>query len=81
MNNEEMNQFVKTAAPGDRIIYYRGFLAEDAYRDKEKRDFGSFVLSLELKKKVLLMQRKIKKGGAGHDSPIYEYIAERTKYE
>ena len=47
MTVEEINQFVKTAEPGDRVIYYRGFLAEDAGLSKEKRDFASFVLSLE----------------------------------
>ena len=81
MNIEEINQFVKTAEPGDRVIYYRGFLAEDAGLSKEKRDFASFVLSLESEKKVLLVQKKIKGGGAGNDAPIYEYIAERIKNE
>jgi len=79
MNVEEINQFVKTAEPGDRVIYYRGFLAEDAGRSKEKRDFASFVLSLESEKKVLLVQKKIRRGGVGNEAPIYEYIAERRK--
>ena len=79
MNVEEINQFVKTAEPGDRVIYYRGFLAEDAGYSKGKRDFASFVLSLESEKKVLLVQKKIKGGGVGNDAPIYEYIAERRK--
>ena len=81
MNVEEINQFVKTAEPGDRVIYYRGFLAEDAGRSKEKRDFASFVLSLESEKKILLVQKKIKGGGVGNDAPIYEYIAERRKHD
>ena len=76
---EEKNQFVKTAEPGDRVIYYRGFLAEDAGLSKEKRDFASFVLSLESEKKVLLVQKKIRGGAAGNNAPIYEYIAERRK--
>ena len=79
MTVEEINQFVKTAEPGDRVIYYRGFLAEDAGLSKEKRDFASFVLSLESEKKVLLVQKKIRGGAAGNNAPIYEYIAERRK--
>ena len=79
MNVEEVNQFIKTAEPGDRVIYYRGFLAEDAGLSKEKRDFASFVLSLESEKKVLLVQKKIRGGAAGNEAPIYEYIAERRK--
>ena len=79
MTVEEINQFVKTAEPGDRVIYYRGFLAEDAGRSKEKRDFASFVLSLESEKKVLLVQKKIRGGAAGNEAPIYEYIAEKRK--
>mgnify|MGYP003152666948 CR=1 FL=1 len=67
MNVEEINQFVKTAEPGDRVIYYRGFLAEDAGLSKEKRDFASFVLSLESEKKVLLVQKKIRGGAAGNE--------------
>ena len=81
MNVEEINQFVKTAEPGDRAIYYRGFLAEDAGLSKEKRDFASFVLSLESEKKVLLVQKKIRGGAAGNEAPIYEYIAERRKHD
>ena len=79
MTVEEINQFVKTAEPGDRVIYYRGFLAEDAGLSKEKRDFASFVLSLESEKKVLLVQKKIRGGAAGNEAPIYEYIAEKRK--
>ena len=79
MTVEEINQFIKTAEPGDRVIYYRGFLAEDAGLSKEKRDFASFVLSLESEKKVLLVQKKIRGSAAGNEAPIYEYIAERRK--
>ena len=81
MTVEEINQFIKTAEPGDRVIYYRGFLAEDAGRSKEKRDFASFVLSLESEKKVLLVQKKIRGGATGNEAPIYEYIAERRKHD
>ena len=81
MTIEEMDQFVKKAKPGDRIIYHKGFLAEEVgYADSlALRQFSSHVRSLESGKKILLVQKKIKAGGVGSDAPIYEYIAERIK--
>ena len=81
MTIEEMDQFVKKAKPGDRIIYHKGFLAEEVgYADSlTLRQFTDYVRSLESGKKILLVQKKIKSGGVGSNSPIYEYIAERIK--
>ena len=81
MTIEEMDQFVKKAKPGDRIIYHKGFLAEEVgYADSlTLRQFTDYVRSLESGKKILLVQKKIKSGGVGTNSPIYEYIAERIK--
>ena len=81
MTIEEMDQFVKKAKPGDRVVYHKGFLAEEVgYADSlTLRQFTSHVRSLESGKKILLVQKKIKAGGVGSDAPIYEYIAERIK--
>ena len=81
MTIEEMDQFVKKAKPGDRIIYHKGFLAEEVgYADSlTLRQFTSHVRSLESGEKILLVQKKIKSGGVGSNAPIYEYIAERIK--
>ena len=81
MTIEEMDQFVKKAKPGDRIIYHKGFLAEEiGYADSlTLRLFTGYVRSLESGKKILLVQKKIKSGGVGSNAPIYEYIAERIK--
>ena len=81
MTIEEMDQFVKKAKPGDRIIYHKGFIAEElGHADSlTLKQFTSHVRSLESRNKILLVQKKIKSGGAGSDAPIYHYIAERTK--
>ena len=81
MTIEEMDQFVKKAKPGDRVVYHRGFLAEEVgcADSLTLRQFTSHVRSLESGKKILLVQKKIKAGGVGSDAPIYEYIAERIK--
>ena len=79
MTVEEMDQFVKEAKPGDRVVYHRGFLAEESGYSKEIRDFAGYVRSLESGEKILLVQKKIKSGGVGSNAPIYEYIAERIK--
>ena len=81
MTIEEMDQFVKKAKPGDRVVYHRGFLAEEVgHADSlTLRQFTSHVRSLESGEKILLVQKKIKSGGTGSDAPIYEYIAERIK--
>ena len=81
MTVEEMDQFVKKAKPGDRVVYHKGFLAEEVgYADSlTLRQFTDYVRSLESGKKILLVQKKIKAGGVGSDAPIYEYIAERIK--
>ena len=81
MTIEEMDQFVKKAKPGDRVVYHRGFLAEEVgcADSLTLRQFTSHVRSLESGKKILLVQKKIKAGGVGSDTPIYEYIAERIK--
>ena len=79
MTIEEMDQFVKKAKHGDRIVYHRGFLAEESGYDKKIRDFSEYVRSLESGDKISLVQKKIKSGGVGGNTPIYEYIAERIK--
>ena len=81
MTIEEMDQFVKKAKPGDRIIYHKGFLAEEVgYADSlTLKQFTSYVRSLESGEKISLIQKKIKSGGVGSNAPIYEYIAERIK--
>ena len=81
MTIEEMDQFVKKAKPGDRVVYHKGFLAEEVgYADSlTLRQFTDYVRSLESGKKILLVQKKIKSGGVGSNAPIYEYIAERIK--
>ena len=81
MTIEEMDQFVKKAKPGDRVVYHRGFLAEEVgcADSLTLRQFTSHVRSLESGEKILLVQKKIKAGGVGSDAPIYEYIAERIK--
>ena len=81
MTIEEMDQFVKEAKPGDRVVYHRGFLAEEVgYANSlTLRQFTSYVRSLESGEKISLVQKKIKSGGVGSDAPIYEYIAERIK--
>ena len=81
MTIEEMDQFVKKAKPGDRIIYHKGFLAEEiGYADSlTLKQFTSYVRSLESGEKISLVQKKIKSGGVGSNAPIYEYIAERIK--
>ena len=79
MTVEEMDQFVKKAKHGDRVVYHRGFLAEESGHNKEIRDFARYVRSLESGEKISLVQKKIKSGGVGSDAPIYEYIAERIK--
>ena len=81
MTIEEMDQFVKKAKPGDKVVYYRGFLAEElGYADSlTLKQFTSHVRSLESGEKISLVQKKIKSGGVGSNAPIYEYIAERIK--
>ena len=79
MTIEEMDQFVKKAKHGDRVVYHRGFLAEESGHNKELRDFAGYVRSLETGEKISLVQKKIKSGGVGSNAPIYEYIAERIK--
>ena len=81
MTIEEMDQFVKKAKPGDRVVYHRGFLAEEVgcADSLTLRQFTSHVRSLESGEKILLVQKKIKSGGVGSNAPIYEYIAERIK--
>ena len=81
MTIEEMDQFVKKAKHGGRVVYHRGFLAEElGYADSlTLKQFTSYVRSLESRKKILLVQKKIKSGGVGSNAPIYEYIAERIK--
>ena len=79
MTIEEIDQFVKKAKHGDRVVYYRGFLAEESGHNKEIRDFAEYVRSLESGEKISLVQKKIKSGGVGSNAPIYEYIAERIK--
>ena len=79
MTIEEMDQFVKKAKHGDRVVYHRGFLAEESVNNKELRDFAGYVRSLESGEKISLVQKKIKSGGVGTTAPIYEYIAERIK--
>jgi len=81
MTIEEMDQFVKKAKPGDRVVYHRGFLAEEVgcADSLTLRQFTDYVRSLESGKKILLVQKKIKSGGVGSNAPIYEYIAERIK--
>ena len=81
MTIEEIDQFVKKAKHGDRVIYHRGFLAEElGYADSfTLKQFTSHVRSLESGEKISLVQKKIKSGGVGSNAPIYEYIAERIK--
>ena len=81
MTIEEMDQFVKKAKPGDRVVYHRGFLAEElGYADSlTLKQFTRHVRSLESGEKISLVQKKIKSGGVGSNAPIYEYIAERIK--
>ena len=81
MTIEEMDQFVKKAKPGDRVVYHKGFLAEElGYADSlTLKQFTSHVRSLESGEKISLVQKKIKSGGVGSNAPIYEYIAERIK--
>ena len=81
MTVEAINQFVKKAKHGDKVVYHRAFLAEEiGYADSlTLRQFTSHVRSLESGEKILLVQKKIKSGGVGSNAPIYEYIAERIK--
>jgi len=81
MTIEEMDEFVKNSKPGDRIIYHKGFIAEElGHADSlTLKRFASHVRSLESRKKILLVQKKIKAGGVGSNAPIYHYIAERIK--
>ena len=81
MTIEEMDQFVKKAKPGDRIIYHKGFLAEEiGHADSlTLKQFTIHVRFLESGEKISLVQKKIKSGGVGSNAPIYEYIAERIK--
>lgn len=79
MKMEEVNQWASTAKKNEKLLYYKGFFAEDAFYNFEMKEFSKNILDFEKKNvSFILYQKKIKKGSERKDdSPIYEYYIKK----
>ena len=74
---EEVNQWASTAKKNDKLLYYKGFFAEDAFNNFEMKEFSKNLLDFEKKSySFILYQNKIKEGNE-KEQPIYEYYIKK----
>lgn len=78
MNFEKVSNWVISSKKGEKMLYYKGFFAEDS---KDKYEFRKFSLDLlKLEKKTssfFLYQNKIEDGDQTK-KPVYEYYIEKN---
>lgn len=79
MTMEEVNQWASTAKKNEKLLYYKGFFAEDAFNNFEMKEFSKNILDFEKKNvSFILYQKKIKTGNE-NVQPIYEYYIKKIK--
>jgi hypothetical protein len=75
MTLEEMEKWIKTAKPKEKIVYYEGHLVEEIAHNFEIKKLGLLFLRAAEKHRLSLVQKKLK-GGDHTGPPIYQYMAE-----
>jgi hypothetical protein len=80
LSRQQLEAWLKQAAPGDRVIYHRGYLAVDRVRgssdlsEQDRRELvavAKAALTLAERGEIHLIQRRIKSGS-------FSYLAVRT---
>ena len=78
MTFEEINNWVASAKKGEKMVYYKGFYAEDSKNKYEFRKFSLDLLDFEKKtRSFILYQNKIEAGDQTK-KPVYEYYIEKN---
>ena len=80
MTMEQINEWASTAKKSEKLLYYKGFFAEDAFYNFEMKEFSKNILDFEKKNvSFILYQKKIKAGSERkEDKPIYEYYIKKN---
>ena len=78
MTFEEIDNWAASAKKGEKMVYYKGFFAEDSKNKYEFRKFSEDLLKFEKKTSlVTLYQKKIEEGDQTK-KPVYEYYVEKN---
>jgi len=73
---DSLQSWIKTATPGERVIYYKGYLARDLQSNNNNikqraRAIQELTYHNNKKRNITLVQKK-------HDDFNYQYIAVKT---
>ncbi len=74
MQKKEIEAWLQTAKPGESVIYYAGYLANDRQYNSNIKDTATTMLNAYYAKVVDLFQKRIGYG-TPTQSPMFEYIA------
>lgn len=78
MTFEEVSNWVISSKKGKKMVYYKGFYAEDSKDKYEFRKFSNDLLDFEKKThSFILYQNKIEAGDQTK-KPVYEYYIEKN---
>ena len=78
MTFEEINNWVASAKKGEKVLYYKGFFAEDAKNKYEFRKFSEDLLNFERKTRSFILYQKKIESGHLTKKPLYEYYIEKN---
>ena len=78
MTFEQVNNWVASAKKGEKMVYYKGFYAEDSKDKYEFRKFSSDLLDFEKKTRSFILYQKKIDFGHQNKKPVYEYYIEKN---
>ena len=72
----QLESWVQTAKPFEKIVYHEGYLAKDRFANMELKKISSMFLRLASHKNVVIYQKKLAHGLTNKD-PVFQYIAQK----
>ena len=78
MTFEEINNWVASAKKGEKMVYYKGFYAEDSKNKYEFRKFSEDLLDFEKKNRSFILYQNKIEAGDQTKKPVYEYYIEKN---
>ena len=72
----QLESWVQTAKPLEKIVYHQGYLAKDRFANMELSKIASMFLRLASHKSLIIYQKKLSHGSTNSD-PVFQYIAQK----
>jgi len=78
MTFEQVNKWIASAKRSEKMVYYKGFFAEDSKNNYEMRKFSNDLLDFEKKNDSFILYQKKVESGDQTKKPVYEYYIKKN---